>query len=432
MDRPPHPRLREAARCWLRVGLLGFGGPAGQIALLHRELVEKRRWIGESRFLHALNFCHLLPGPEAQQLATYCGWLLHGVRGGLVAGLLFFLPAALLLWGVSWAYVAWSGLPAVDALFAGVKPAVLALVAGAALRIGRKALRGPFLWVLAGAAFLALFAFQVPFPAVIALAGLAGWLGVRWNGPPLAREEGSTSGWAVIDEDTPDRVLPTWGRAVRVLATGLPLWWGPLLAAGLWLGWEHVLPQMGLFFAKAALVTFGGAYAVLPYVSQEAVETHGWLAPGQMLDGLAFAETNPGPLIMVLQFVGFLGGWRLPEPFSPLLAATLCAGVTTWTTFAPSFVWIFLGAPSVERLRSHAALTAALRGISAAVVGVILNLALWFGLHLVVPEGRPDFFAAGVALLALYLLQIRRWDVPRTLLVGALCGWARLGLLSLL
>jgi chromate transporter len=418
------PTFAEALRFWAKLGFISFGGPSGQIAIMHAEVVERRRWIGEAQFLHALNYCMLLPGPEAQQLATYIGWLLHRTWGGIVAGALFVLPSAVILWAMSWAYALHGETTWVVAVFDGLKPAVLAIVGAAVWRIGTRALKSGGLWTLAAAAFAGLFFFHVPFPAVVLGAGAAGWIGGGFAGGrfiPAMTAPGRRGAGAVHDVETGASARPSLGRALRVGAACLALWWAPVIALAVWLGSDHVLVRQGLFFSKAALVTFGGAYAVLPYVSQQAVEAYGWLDAGQMLDGLGLAETTPGPLIMVLQFVGFLGAWKLHDPFSPLVAATFGACITTWTTFLPSFLWIFLGAPWVERLWSHTYLTAALSAITAAVVGVILNLAIWFGLHVLFPGGRAvNWF--GVLIFAVALAGMTRWKwnvVPVVLGAGA-------------
>ncbi len=418
----PPPRFAEALRFWLKLGFISFGGPTGQIAIMHTELVEKKRWISDARFLHALNYCMLLPGPEAQQLATYCGWLLHRTWGGIVAGTLFVLPSVFILWALSFVYVSWGDVPWVGALFHGLKPAVMAIVLVAVLRIGRKALKNRVMWLLAAAAFVAIFVFGAPFPAIIATAALVGWMGNRrW--PELFKSTGH--GAAPEDALTADSAhrRPSWARAGRILGFGMVLWWTPVLVAGLWQGWNGTLFREGVFFSKAAMVTFGGAYAVLPYVAQQAVETHQWLSAPQMLDGLAFAETTPGPLIMVLQHVGFMGGWNHPGGLPPLVAATLGALLTTWVTFVPCFLWIILGAPHVEQMHGQARFNAALSAVTAAVVGVVLNLAVWFGWHVIRPgEGRTDWFAVVVALAALVALQRYKVSVITTVLAGALLG----------
>jgi len=408
----------EAFWVWLRIGLLSFGGPAGQIALMHRILVEEKRWIGESRFLHALNYCMLLPGPEAQQLATYVGWLLHRTAGGLVAGLLFVLPGALVMLVLSVLYTGYRDLTLVSAIFFGVKAAVLAVVIEAVLRIGKRALKDGIMVAVAAAAFVAIFFFAVPFPAIVVAAALIGLLCARLGlgafAAAGAAESKAGGGVAdvLLDESLPTHTRPSLRRALITLAVCLALWFGPLAALWAWLGPDSVYPQEGLFFSKMAVVTFGGAYAVLAYVAQQAVEAYGWLAPGEMLDGLGLAETTPGPLIMVVQFVGFLGAHRNPGGLDPMLAGSLGALLTTWVTFVPCFLWIFLGAPYIEALRGHRTLGAALSAITAAVVGVVLNLAIWFGLHVVfgtVAELRagplrlfvPDLASVDPAALAL-------------------------------
>jgi chromate transporter len=425
----PQPTRAEAFRFWLKLGLISFGGPTGQIAIMHAELVEKRRWISEARFLHALNYCMLLPGPEAQQLATYIGWLLHRTWGGVIAGTLFVLPSALLLWGLSFIYVAWGSLPGISAVFDGLKPAVLAIVVAAGFRIGRRTLRNEVMATIALLAFAAIYFGRVPFPLIIAAAALVGWIGhrVRPDKFQVVKGHGAmTGGGSVIGEQAVAHARPSLGRALRVTAVCLTLWWVPVLLTGAVLGWDHVLFRQGLFFSKAALVTFGGAYAVLPYVSQQAVEHYQWLQPGQMLDGLALAETTPGPLIMVLQFVGFVGAWQQPAPFSPLVGATLGAAITTWVTFLPCFLWIFLGAPYIERLREHRALTAALSAITAAVAGVVLNLAVWFGSHVLGPtDGAIDWLDVAIALVALVGLVRWKWDIMAVVAGAALVGLLR-------
>ncbi len=425
----PHPPFREALRFWLKLGLISFGGPSGQIAIMHAELVERKKWIGEERFLHALNYCMLLPGPEATQLATYCGWLLHRTWGGIAAGVLFVLPSALLLWLLSYVYVAYGQIAWIAAAFNGLKPAVTAIVLAAVWRIGRRTLKTRFLTTLAAAAFVALFFFHAPFPAVVATAGAIGLMGGKFfprcfpaPATPLA-----TANTAIIDDGatSPVPTRPSWMRACKILAVSLALWWAPVLAAGLWQGWDSTLVQQGFFFSKAALVTFGGAYSVLPYVGQQAVETYGWLSTAQMLDGLGLAETTPGPLIMVLQFVGFLGGWHQPGTLSPLIAATLGAAMTTWTTFVPSFLFIFLGAPHIEQLRGVAWLNHTLSAVTAAVVGVILNLAVWFGSHVFFPaQGVVDWFALTLSTAAFVALQYFKVGVIPVVVASALLGIA--------
>ncbi len=411
---PAHPTFREALRYWFRLGWISFGGPAGQIALLHRELVEQRRWFSQAHFLEALNFCMLLPGPEAQQLATYLGWRLHGWRGGLAAGSLFVLPSAAILLGLSWLYMVGGHLPWLAGLFHGLSAAVIALVAAAVLRLSRQALRSPALWVLAGLSFAALCFGKVSFLLILLAAALAGGVGHRFfpqQFPASGRAGPSDPPRAPALVLAPPSA-PTLQRSARILAIGLSLWWAPILAAGLWLGWHSAAFQQGVFFSKAALVTFGGAYAVLPYVAQQAVDHYHWLSHSQMMSGLALAETTPGPLIMVLQFVGFVGGWQHPGSLSALGAATLGAVLTTWATFAPCFLWVFLGAPHVGRLHQRPALSAALAAITAAVVGVMLNLGVLFASKALypLPGGALDPFIALLApacFLALHRFQVK-------------------------
>jgi chromate transporter len=397
VDRPLHGiPFSDAVRVWARIAALSFGGPAGQIAVMHRILVEEKRWIGENRFLHALNYCMLLPGPEAQQLAVYVGWLLHKTKGGLVAGTLFVLPGLLAIMALSWIYAAFGNVGVVEALFFGLKAAVLAIVLEAVMRIGRRALKNNVMLGLAAAAFVAIFAFDVPFPLIILTAALVGFFGGRAGVPAfLTGGDGhGKHGKVVPDAETalgesvPAHARPSISWSLRVSAICLVLWLGPVAALLLTLGPDDVFTNIAVFFSKMAVVTFGGAYAVLAYVAQQAVETYGWLEPGEMLDGLGLAETTPGPLIMVTQFVGFLGAFRDPGGLNPFVAGTLGGLLTTWVTFVPCFLWIFLGAPFVETIRGNRALAAALAVITAAVVGVVLNLAVWFGLHVLFGEVR--------------------------------------------
>lgn len=393
---PPSPiPFGEALRLWTRIGWLSFGGPAGQIALMHRELVERRRWISETRFLHALNYCMLLPGPEAQQLATYIGWLLHRTWGGIVAGGLFVLPGVLVMLVLSWLYVRYSALGPVAALFFGLKAAVLAVVVEAVLRIGRRALRNRFMVALAAAAFLAIYFFKVPFPWIVLGAALTGIVARRVV--PRYFEQATAADSHAANDFVVDRMhdagqlahaQPDARRALTLTAVCLVIWIVPVALVAAWLGIEHVLTREGTIFGQTAVVTFGGAYAVLAYVGQRAVEELHWLHPGEMIDGLAMAETTPGPLIMVLQFVGFVAAYRYAAPLDPWLAAVLGACLTTWVTFVPSFAFIFIGAPYVESLRQHRGLNAALSCVTAAVVGVILNLSVWFATHTLF--GRVD------------------------------------------
>jgi len=418
------PTFREAFRFWLKLGFVSFGGPSGQIAMMHAELVEKKKWIGEARFLHALNFCMLLPGPEAQQLAIYIGWLLHKTRGGIIAGTLFVIPSILILWALSYVYVAYGNIPWIAAIFYGLKPAVLAIVAAAVIRIGRRALQTSMMWVIAGAAFIAIYFFRVPFPLIVVSAGVLGFVGGRvW--PQYFSVAGDDAPCSTPSEsdDASEHTRPLLSRVLKACTLSIFLWWLPIALAGILLGTQHTIFREGIFFSKAALVTFGGAYAVLPYVSQQAVENYQWLGAGQMLDGLGLAETTPGPLIMVLQFVGFLGAWHQPGNLTPLLAATLGAVITTWTTFVPCFLWIFLGAPYVEKLRGNESLTSALSTVTAAVVGVILNLAVWFGLHVIFPAtGRVDWFALVICAVAFVGMLRWQWNIVPVVLGSGLLG----------
>ncbi len=422
-----HPSFKEALRFWIKLGFISFGGPTGQIAIMHNEIVDRKKWITEERFLHALNYCMLLPGPEAQQLAIYIGWLLHRTWGGVVAGVLFVLPSMFILWVLSFVYVTYGTVPWVAAIFYGLKPAVLAIVLAAALRIGKKALKNSVMWGVALAAFIAIFFFKAPFPLIVLGAGLLGWVGGHfWKETfSLPTGHGGDKKGSVLDDATasPVHAAPTLARALKIILVCGLLWWTPVLGIGACLGTQHALFQEGIFFSKAAMVTFGGAYAVLPYVSQQAVEHYGWLSAPQMLDGLGLAETTPGPLIMVLQFVGFLGAFHHPGSLNPLVAATLGAFITTWTTFVPCFLWIFLGAPYIEQLRGNVRLGAALSTVTAAVVGVILNLAVWFGLHAIFPAGKGiDLFAIFVAVVAFIGMQRWKWGVIPVVLGAGIAG----------
>ncbi|MEH2570489.1 chromate efflux transporter [Bradyrhizobium sp. AZCC 2289] len=387
--------FREAFQVWLRVALLSFGGPAGQIAVMHRILVDEKNWISESRFLHALNYCMLLPGPEAQQLATYIGWLLHRTAGGIMAGGLFILPGVIAIMGLSYIYAAYGNVGFVEALFFGLKAAVLAIVIQAVVRVGKRALRNRIMIALAAAAFIGIFFFNVPFPIIIISAGVIGYLGAKSGRSEFAAvgHGGNGKKAAAVDsmlsDELPDHVRPSVPRALRVSAVWLLLWLVPVGALLIGLGQANVFSQIALFFSKMALVTFGGAYAVLAYVAQQAVEHYHWVQPREMLDGLGMAETTPGPLIMVLQFVGFMAAFRDPGQLSPMLAGTLGGLLATWVTFTPCFLWIFLGAPFIETLRGNKGLAGALTAITAAVVGVILNLSIWFALHTVFRETTP-------------------------------------------
>lgn len=379
----------EAMKVWGRVAALSFGGPAGQIAVMHRIIVEEKKWIGDQRFLQALNYCTLLPGPEAQQLATYIGWLMHRTKGGLLAGCLFVLPGLIAIMALSWIYVLLGKVSLVQGLFFGLKAAVLVIVVEAVLRVGKRALKNNVLRGVAAAAFVAIFFYDVPFPVIIALAALLGWGGGRlgWQaflsggGHGKVGDRQLADADSLLGEETPAHARPNLRWSLTVSAIFLALWLVPVAVLYLWLGGDNVFTRISLFFSKMAVVTFGGAYAVLAYVAQQAVDHYHWVTAGEMLDGLGMAETTPGPLIMVTQFVGFLGAWRSPGTLNPLLAGTLGGLLTTWVTFTPCFLWIFFGAPFVEALRANKALSAALGAVTAAVVGVILNLAVWFALQ---------------------------------------------------
>ena len=407
---PPTVSFWQAFAFWLKLGFISFGGPAGQISIMHQELVERRRWISERRFLHALNYCMVLPGPEAQQLATYLGWLMHRTWGGVVAGVLFVLPSLFILIVLSWVYIAYGDLPLVAGLFYGIKPAVTAIVAQAAHRIGGRALKNNVLWAIAAASFVAIFALDVPFPAIVAAAALTGYLGGRMAPDKFKTGGGhgqsaKSFGKALIDDDTPtpEHALFKWQRLLAVALAGGLLWLIPMGLLIAIYGWEHTLTQMSWFFTKAALLTFGGAYAVLPYVYQGAVEHYNWLTPVQMIDGLALGETTPGPLIMVVAFVGFVGGYvkAVFGAESLFLAGAVAASLVTWFTFLPSFIFILAGGPLVETTHNDLKFTAPLTAITAAVVGVILNLALFFGYHVLWPKGFTGAFDAVSALIAL-------------------------------
>ncbi len=381
--------LADATRVWARVAMLSFGGPAGQIAAMHRIIVDEKKWVPESRFLHALNYCMLLPGPEAQQLATYIGWLMHRDIGGLIAGGLFILPGVVSIMALSVIYALWGNVGIVGALFFGLKAAVLAIVVEAVFRIGRRSLKSLEMRALAAASFVAIFFFAAPFPAIVLAAAMIGYVGaVRGNAAFAAFGHGAdhADGESLLGNETPAHAQPSAKRALRVSLIWLALWLVPVAAILMAAGPDDVFSQIAVFFSKMAVVTFGGAYAALAYVAQRAVETYHWLAPAEMLDGLGMAETTPGPLIMVLQFVGFMAAFRAPGDLPPLLAGALGGLLATWVTFAPCFFWIFLGGPYIEKVRANRALSGALAAITAAVVGVILNLAIWFAIHAVFRE----------------------------------------------
>ncbi|HWL56620.1 MAG TPA: chromate efflux transporter [Paracoccus sp. (in: a-proteobacteria)] len=440
------PSLAEASRVWARIALLSFGGPAGQIAVMHRILVEEKRWIGDGRFLHALNFCMLLPGPEAQQLATYIGWLMHGTRGGLIAGALFVLPGVVAIMALSWLYALFGDVGLVEALFFGLKAAILAIVLQAVVRIGRRALKNDAMRLLAVLSFIAIFAFDAPFPLIVLTAGLIGFLGARTGLRAFAPGGGHGSVGSVhvddadtlLGEEMVEMPLAARRGALRAGAAAIVLWLAPVAVLLVTVGSGNVFADIALFFSKMAVVTFGGAYAVLAYVAQEAVGTYGWLRAGEMLDGLGMAETTPGPLIMVLQFVGFLGAFRDAGWDSALLAGTLGGLLTTWVTFAPCFAFIFLGAPYMEGLRANRSLSAALTAVTASVVGVILNLAIWFAIHVIWREvqrieagplsmelpvlGSIDWLAAGLSALALVAVFRLRLGMTTVLAGVAVLG----------
>ena len=436
VERPVPVSFWQAFGYWLKLGFISFGGPAGQIALMHQELVERRRWISEKRFLHALNYCMLLPGPEAQQLATYIGWLMHRTWGGIAAGALFVLPSLFILVALSWVYMAYGQVPAVAGLLYGVKPAVTAIVLFAAWRIGSRVLKNAWLWAIAAAAFAAIFALSVPFPLIVLAAAAIGYFGSRVAPERFAPGGGhgaavASAGPALIDDDTPTPAHARfgWGRFWRVLGVFLALWLGAMGALTALYGWHGTLTQMGWFFTKAALLTFGGAYAVLPYVFQGAVDHYGWLGATQMIDGLALGETTPGPLIMVVSFVGFVGGWNqaLFGTGSLFTAGAVAATVVSFFTFLPSFLFILLGGPFIESTHGNLKLTAPLTAITAAVVGVIVNLAVFFAWHVLWPKGASGGFDAASAAIGLVaavaLFRFKAGVIP-VVLASALLGLA--------
>ena len=434
-DTPPNQvTLEQAFWYWLKLGFISFGGPAGQIAIMHQDLVERMRWISERRFLHALNYCMLLPGPEAQQLAIYIGWLLHRTWGGIIAGALFVLPSLFILIVLSWIYIAFGDVPLVAGLFYGIKPAVTAIVIQAAYRLGSRTLKNKVLWAIAAAAFVAIFALKVPFPIIVASAALIGYVGGRMSPESFKAGGGHTQthksyGAAFIDDHTPtpEHALFSWSRLMTVVMIGGLLWLLPMALLTTNYGWNHTLTQMGWFFTKAALLTFGGAYAVLPYIYQGAVEFYEWLTPAQMIDGLALGEATPGPLIMVVAFVGFIGGY-VREVFGSdmlFLAGTVAATLVTWFTFLPSFLFILAGGPLVESTHGDLKFTAPLTAISVAIVGVILNLALFFGYHVLWPQGFTgtfDWISALIALLAAIALFRFKRSVIEVIATCAVIG----------
>jgi chromate transporter len=436
-NHPPKPvTLGQASWYWFKLGFISFGGPAGQISLMHQDLVERKRWISQKRFLHALNYCMLLPGPEAQQLATYIGWLMHRTWGGIIAGTFFVLPSLFILISLSWVYIAFGNLPVVAGLFYGIKPAVTAIVVHATLRIGTRALKNNLLWAIASAAFVAIFALNIPFPAIIAGAALFGFVVGRIYPDRFMFAGGhvtanKTFGAALIDDDTPtpQHAKFYWPRLLKIVFSGVLLWFVPMALLTIYFGWNHTLTQMGWFFTKAALLTFGGAYAVLPYVVQGAVGHYGWLTPTQMIDGLALGETTPGPLIMVVAFVGFIGGYTQATfgADNLFLAGAVAATLVTWFTFLPSFLFILAGGPLVESTHNDMKFTAPLTAITAAVVGVILNLALFFGYHVLWPKGFAGVFDWESALIAfgaaIALIGFNR-SVIQVIIACALAGLA--------
>lgn len=445
-----HVSFGEAFCFWVKLGFISFGGPAGQIAIMHRELVERRRWLSEERFLHALNYCMLLPGPEAQQLAVYIGWLMHRTPGGIVAGAFFVIPSIFILLALSYIYAAYGNVPAVAGVLAGFKPVVVAIVVEAVLKIGGRALGRKVHLLIAATAFVLIYFAQVPFPLIVLGAALIGLLGARFmpdsfNAKLVAKvassktKDGKDMTAAsqpplVIDDDAapPAHTLPNRARSMKILIVGLTMWILPLVALVLWRGWGSLHAQLYRFFTQAALVTFGGAYAVLAYVTQAAAGAYGWITKAQAVDGLALAETTPGPLIMVLQFVGFMSAWNNPEGMTPTASAIAGALITTYVTFLPCFMFIFLGAPYIESLRGNKNLTGALSGVTAAIVGVILNLALVFGAAVVLPDGLTggaDMFALLMSLAAFVALYKFKADVLSVVIAGGIIGlaWTMLG-----
>lgn len=408
--------FREALLYWLKLGFISFGGPTGQIAMMHKEVVENKKWMPEDHFLHALNFCMLLPGPEAQQLATYVGWQLHGTRGALAAGILFVLPSIFILWGLSWIYVAFGMVPSVAALFFGLKPAVAAIVAEAVIRIGKKSLKNKALVALAALSFVAIYFLNTPFPVIVLAAGVIGYV-------LTSRLTGVTLPSANDVDDTAAVVSNGWLRALKITTLGLLLWFLPILLLGLWRGWDDILVDIGVLFSKAAVVTFGGAYAVLGYISQQAVNAYGWLLPEQMMDGLGLAETTPGPLIMVNQFVAYVAAYTHTPGLAPALAGAIGGLLATWVTFTPSMLWIFIGAPYIEALRRNVKLASALTAITAAVVGVVMNLAVTFTRHTLIPDtGGFEWYALIASIVAFIGMTRLKWGMIPVIVGSALAG----------
>ncbi|MEW6713923.1 MAG: chromate efflux transporter [Nitrospirota bacterium] len=408
--------FKETFRYWLKLGFISFGGPTGQIAIMHKNLVEERKWISEDHFLQALNFCMLLPGPEAQQLATYIGWLMHKTWGGIVAGVLFVLPSVFILWGLSWLYASLGNVPSVEALFYGLKPAVAAIVAEAVIRIGKKSLKSGLLVFLASLSFTGIYFLKVPFPLIVLSAGIIGYVSAKFSNSKTAKAD-------IIE--SPSSEKPSWSRSLMVLIIWLCIWFMPLIFIGLWRGWSDTFIDIGVLFSKSAVVTFGGAYAVLAYIGQQAVSHYHWITPEQMIDGLGLAETTPGPLIMVNQFVGYLAGYHHAKGIAPAFAGMIGGFIATWVTFAPSFLWILLGAPFIERLRSHHRLNSALGAITAAVVGVVLSLAVTFSGHVLFPDsGGFDLFALIAAVTAFTGMIYFKWGMIPVIICSAAAGFA--------
>ncbi len=422
---PSRPTFGTALRYWFKLGFISFGGPTGQIAIMHKDIVEKKKWLDEDRFLHALNFCMVLPGPEAQQLATYIGWMLHRTWGGIVAGTFFVLPAVFILWLLGWLYASHGNVPAVAALFYGLKPAVVAIVAEAVFRISRKSLKTRYLAGLAIVAFIAIYFFRVPFPVIVFSAGLIGFLAGAYA-PKLINitNQNSPAQTLSADEDAAD-VHTGWTRTLKILGLGFFMWFLPVIALGLWRGWDDIFVKIGVLFSKAAVVTFGGAYAVLGYIGQQAVNIHGWITPAQMMDGLGLAETTPGPLIMVNQFVAYLSSYLHAPGLSPALAGAIGGLLATWVTFIPSFIWIFLGAPYMERLRGNIRLASALAAITAAVVGVVLNLAVIFTHYTFFPKDALfDWYALAASVIVFIGLIRFKWGMIPVIIGSAMAGYA--------
>jgi len=422
------PSFREAFNYWFKLGFISFGGPTGQIAMMHKDLVEKKKWIDEDHFLQSLNFCMLLPGPEAQQLAIYIGWLLHRTWGGIVAGAFFVLPSVFILWGLAWLYTSFGNVPSVGAFFYGLKPAVAAIVAEAVIRIGKKSLRNWVLIMLAACSFIGIYFLNIPFPALVLSAGAIGFLG-SFIAPSFfvkGKSKEAHHADVVLNDEmlAQDRANPTWLRSLKVTAVCLSFWFLPLIMVGVWRGWNDILVDIGILFSKATVVTFGGAYAVLAYISQQAVGHYNWLTPEQMIDGLGLAETTPGPLIMVGQFIGYLAAYTNAKGIQPAVAGAIGGFLTTWVTFTPCFLWIFLGAPYIERLRNNVKLGSALSAITAAIVGVVLNLSVIFTYHVLLPEGKGfDWYALCASVVAFVGMVRFKWGMIPVIIGSALAGY---------